>query len=73
VQDLLKHISLKYHIDSTIISSIIHVNQKGIRVMVDDDVVRELPEGQDMIINISEAPGSTPGTQGTLMEMELTY
>ncbi|KAJ5561808.1 hypothetical protein N7535_003730 [Penicillium sp. DV-2018c] len=72
VQDLLKHICLKYQIDSTTISSIIHVNQKGLRVMVDDDVVRELPEGQDMIIDISDVPGSTPGTPGPL-QMELTY
>ncbi|KAJ5135620.1 uncharacterized protein N7515_004898 [Penicillium bovifimosum] len=73
VQDLVNHISLKYQIDSSTISSVIHVNQKGLRVMVDDDVVRELPEGQDMTIDISDAPGSTPGTSGTLMQMELTY
>lgn len=31
----------------------INVNQNGLSIKVDDDVVRELPEGQDMILEFS--------------------
>lgn len=76
VGDLIGQLSEKHHIDPTHISSIIHLNDKGMRVMVDDDVVRELPEGQDMIIDISEARGhngSANGLAGSLMELTLNY
>ena len=41
--------------------------------MVDDDVVRELPEGQDMVADIYEADASSNGTHSPPMEIKLTY
>lgn len=72
----MQKISGKHNVDSTRISTILHVNQKGMRVLVDDDVVRELPEGQDILVDISEASGSNasgPGTSGPPIEMRLTW
>ncbi|KAI4106258.1 MAG: hypothetical protein L6R37_002240 [Teloschistes peruensis] len=33
----------------------VQVNQKGLKIMIDDAVVRELPEGQDMTVEFAEA------------------
>ncbi|KGO72977.1 CP2 transcription factor [Penicillium italicum] len=76
VRDLVNQITKKYHIDPMRISNIMHTHEKGMRVIIDDDVVRQLPEGQDMIVDISEAPdpnGSASGTPGSPMEIQLTY
>ncbi|CAI7577409.1 unnamed protein product [Penicillium pancosmium] len=73
VRDLMKKISEKHHIDPSRIVRILHVNQNGLRIMVDDDVVRELPEGQDMIADIYEAQGPGGGFHGSPMEIKLTY
>jgi hypothetical protein len=69
----MKKISEKHHIDPSRIVRILHVNQNGLRIMVDDDVVRELPEGQDMIADIYEAQGPGGGFHGSPMEIKLTY
>jgi hypothetical protein len=53
-----------------------HACPRERHVKVDDDVVRQLPEGQDMILDISETPnpnGSAPGTPGSPMEIKLIY
>ncbi|KAJ5382755.1 CP2 transcription factor [Penicillium concentricum] len=74
-RDLARKITEKYHIDPMRISNITHANEKGMRVLVDDDVVRHLPEGQDMIVDIeaSGPNGSAPGTPGSAIEIKLTY
>lgn len=74
--DLIKEISVKYHIDPRRVARIIHINEKGMRVMVDDDVVSELPESQDMILEIHGAPGSDdsqPGTPESPIEIFLIF
>lgn len=71
MRDLMKKISEKHHIDPQRIVRVLHVNENGLRIMVDDDVVRELPEGQDMVADIYESPGN--GTPGPPMEIKLTY
>ncbi|KAJ5155612.1 hypothetical protein N7492_008415 [Penicillium capsulatum] len=75
VRDLMKKISEKHRIDPKRIVRVLHVNEKGLRIMVDDDVVRELPEGQDMIADIYETPSapSSDDTPGLPMEIKLTY
>ncbi|KAL2866969.1 grainyhead-like protein [Aspergillus lucknowensis] len=55
-RDLMEKISMKQRIDPQRIMRILLVKENGLRIMVDDDVVRELPDGQDMVAEISEAP-----------------
>ncbi|KAJ5891845.1 uncharacterized protein N7473_008073 [Penicillium subrubescens] len=77
VRDLMRKISEKNHLDPSRIVRILHVNQNGLRIMVDDDVVRELPEGQDMIVDIYESPAPSAASDdlspGTPVEIKLTY
>jgi len=35
------------------------VHNNGLNVVVDDDVVRELPEGQDMVVEFSDLRGNS--------------
>ncbi|KAK0105976.1 hypothetical protein ONS95_004485 [Cadophora gregata] len=53
VKELLISIAAKYNFEPTQILQMISVNQKGFNIKVDDDFVRELPEGQDMILEFS--------------------
>lgn len=72
----MQKISEKHHIDPSRIVRILHVNQNGRRIVVDDDVVRELPEGQDMIVDIGETftpEASDAGSPDSPMEIKLTY
>jgi hypothetical protein len=73
VRDLMKQISSKQQIDPVRIVSIKHVNEKGMQIMVDDDVVRELPEGQDMVVDISTMSGSNVDAPGSPIEIKLTF
>ena len=52
-KELITTIAAKFNIDPTKIYQMINVNQKGLNIKIDDDVVRELPEGQDMILEFS--------------------
>jgi hypothetical protein len=51
----MEKISMKQRIDPQRIMRVLLVKENGLRIMVDDDVVRELPDGQDMVVEISEA------------------
>jgi hypothetical protein len=73
VQDLIKQISSKQQIDPARIVSIKHVNEKSMQIMVDDDVVRELPEGQDMLVDISPMTDSNVDAPGSPIEIKLTF
>jgi len=55
VRDLIEKISAKRKIDPERVTGAFHMDKNGLRIMVDDDVVRELPEGQDMVVDISKA------------------
>jgi hypothetical protein len=71
-------ISEKNKIDPERIVRILRINENGLKVMVDDDVVRELPEGQDMVAEIAEASiveVNTPdvGTPSSAVEVQLTF
>ncbi|CAG7932372.1 unnamed protein product [Penicillium olsonii] len=70
VRDLIKQISARQQINPVCIVRMIHVNENGMRILVDDDVVRELPEGQDMVVDISDAPGAD---DNNAMEIISTY
>jgi hypothetical protein len=72
----MKQISEAHHFDPSLVSNVMHVNNKGLRIMVDDNLVRQLPEGQDMVVDITETTGSagnTPGMIGPAIDISLTY
>lgn len=50
VQDFISTIAGKYCVDAGHIRLALRIDQKGRQIVVDDEVVRALPEGQDMII-----------------------
>ena len=54
VRDLITSIALKCGVEPTQVTHTLRINSKGLKIMVDDDVVRELPEGQDMIVEFAE-------------------
>jgi hypothetical protein len=43
----------------------LHTNQAGLEILVDDDFVQQMTEGQDMIVKIEELP-SKNGSAGSL-------
>ncbi|KAI9798565.1 MAG: hypothetical protein M1833_004702 [Piccolia ochrophora] len=51
-KDLINGIASKLDIEPTRVLRTIHVNRKGLKIDVDDDVVQHLPEGQDMVITL---------------------
>jgi hypothetical protein len=58
LKDFTNSVALKWNLEPTKIIRTLHVLQKGLEVEVDDDVIRELSEGQDMIMEISQADSS---------------
>ncbi|KAJ5215334.1 uncharacterized protein N7498_001741, partial [Penicillium cinerascens] len=76
-RELMKKISEKQDIDPACVVRIFHMSQNGIRIMVDDDVVRHIPEGQDMVVDIYEgpSPGGSGGSGhiGSSVEIKLTF
>lgn len=53
VRDLVNSISEKFSIDPQRVTQVTHVNSRGLHIIVDEDVVRELPEGQDMVVEFA--------------------
>lgn len=54
VKDLITSIAMKCGVDPTHVTRTLRINPRGLKIMVDDEVVRELPEGQDMIVEFVE-------------------
>ena len=54
VRDLINSIAKKCDVEPSQIRRTLRVNPKGLKIMVDDEVVREMPEGQDMIVEFTE-------------------
>ncbi|OCK72975.1 hypothetical protein K432DRAFT_430810 [Lepidopterella palustris CBS 459.81] len=60
IKDLASGIAAKLDIEPTKVIRTIHVNQKGLHILFDDEAVRELPEGQDMIVEFHEMAAASP-------------
>lgn len=76
VQELMEKISVKRQINLKRITRIVHINKKGLRIMVDDEFVRELREGHDMIADICDVTGPEcidASHGGSLLVINLTY
>ncbi|KAL1857815.1 hypothetical protein Plec18170_003039 [Paecilomyces lecythidis] len=72
--DLLSKITEKQKMDPGRVVRVVRVNSKGLNIMVDDDVVRELPDGQDMVAEISEASTfEEAAPDPSAIEIKLTY
>ena len=56
VKDLVNGISEKFNIEPQRVTRVTHVNARGLQIVVDEDVVRELPEGQDMLVEFAPVP-----------------
>jgi hypothetical protein len=60
VKDLVNGISDKFQIDPARVTQVTHINSRGLQIIVDEDVVRELPEGQDMIVEFASTQIDQP-------------
>ena len=59
VKDLINNIAMKCDIEPSRIVRTLRINSKGFKIIVDNEVVREMQEGQDMIAEYSEARSET--------------
>lgn len=59
LKDFTNSIAAKWNIEPTKILRTLHVLDRGLEVEMDDDVIRELAEGQDLIMEIAEAQQQT--------------
>ncbi|KAK4247172.1 CP2 transcription factor-domain-containing protein [Corynascus novoguineensis] len=62
-RDLVARLAAKWRFDAARVVRTVHVVEpRGLEVEVDDDVVRQLPEGLDMTLEIVEVPSTTSTT-----------
>lgn len=59
VKDLIVSIAIKCGVEPIQVTRTLRINPKGLKIMVDDEVVRELPEGQDMVVEFAEVDSTT--------------
>ena len=60
VGDLTSSIASKCAVDPSRIRRSLRINNKGLKILVDEELVREMPEGQDMIVEFSEINVDSP-------------
>jgi hypothetical protein len=58
LKDFTNAIAAKWNIEPTKIIRALHVLDRGLEVVIEDDVIRELAEGQDIIMEIAEVHNS---------------
>ncbi|PMD67382.1 uncharacterized protein K444DRAFT_14729 [Hyaloscypha bicolor E] len=58
LKDFTNAIAAKWNIEPTKIMRTLHVLDRGLEVVIEDDVIRELAEGQDIIMEIAEVHNS---------------
>ena len=61
VKALVSSIAMKINVEPTKVTRTIRVNQKGLRILMDDDAVNAIPEQQDMTAEFHEI--GTPPAQ----------
>jgi hypothetical protein len=54
VSDLIVKIAAKYKVDPNVIVRMVRVDPDGFKTTVDDDMVQQVPEGQDMLAEATE-------------------
>ena len=63
VRDLVNSISAKFEVEPGRVTRVTHINARGLRIIVDEDVLRELPEGQDMVVEFTQLNTDRPVKQ----------
>ncbi|KAL1891176.1 hypothetical protein Sste5346_007809 [Sporothrix stenoceras] len=59
LHEFIGRLSAKWNLDPTKVVRTVRVLPQGLEVELDDDAVAELPEGQDMVLDVTEHPVST--------------
>ncbi|KAL9615566.1 MAG: hypothetical protein Q9167_000079 [Letrouitia subvulpina] len=82
VKDLVAKIAIKFNIEPSQVTRTLQINPRGLKIVVDDDVVRGLPEGQDMIVDfcdvhseswLKQEEDALPNFTPDLLEMRLIF
>ncbi|KAF1984034.1 hypothetical protein K402DRAFT_423116 [Aulographum hederae CBS 113979] len=60
LKDLVNGIASKCEIEPTSVMRTLRVTQKGLSIILDDETVREIPEGQDMVVEIVDLQPHSP-------------
>ena len=58
-EELIRGIAAKCEIDPSRVRRALRIHPRGLKVIVEDEVVRELPEGQDMVVEFAEIDTTT--------------
>ena len=60
LKDLVNGIAVKSGVEPSKILRTLRVNAKGLTIVIDDETVIQLPEGQDMIVEFHESKPQSP-------------
>lgn len=60
LNEFVARVASKWNIDVNLVSRVVHTLPNGLEVEMDDDVIRELSEGQDMILDIAQLSAPKP-------------
>jgi hypothetical protein len=71
LNDFKNGIAAKWNLEATKILRILRVLDRGLQVEMDDDVVREMSEGQDIILEIAEVQNDQPPSLKREWEMSV--
>jgi len=71
LKDFTNSIASKWNLEPTKIMRTLHVLERGLQVEMDDDVIRELAEGQDIIMEIADLRNSGQSQPKSEWEMSV--
>ncbi|KAI1333745.1 CP2 transcription factor-domain-containing protein [Xylariaceae sp. FL0016] len=60
LKEFILRVSEKWDIDADAVIRAVHVLESGLEIEIDEDVIRELSEGQDMMLEIAEVDRNIP-------------
>lgn len=60
LKDFTNSIAVKWGLEPTKVLRTLHVLDRGLQVEMDDDVIREMAEGQDLVLEIAEIARAVP-------------
>lgn len=58
--NFISQVSAKWGLDPKRVTGAVHVLESGLEIEMDDDVIRELAEGQDMVLEVADAELNLP-------------